>query len=80
MIKIDESQVRSLLEELSIPVDKIDEFLSNLPKNEEEDERMKKNLERNGIHVETLKDQLEKEDDWKKKAALAARIISQGLE
>lgn len=82
MVFDDEARKKAvdLLEDMDIPQEKIDEFLANLPKTKEEDSKRVKELERQGYHVQTLKEQMVNEKDWRVRASIAARIISQGLE
>ncbi len=69
-----------MLEDMNIPGEKIDEFVSSLPKTIEEEEKTKRDLEKIGIHIATLKDSLSNEKDWRKRASIAARIISLGFD
>lgn len=80
MINIQEGDLRKMLEEMDVPQNKIDEVISNLPKTEEEDEQRKKWLREQGLYVQHLQDQMRDETDWRKKAAIAAKLISMSLE
>lgn len=79
---MDEEKVRQLFEEIDphgqIPESKIDELISVMRDQE-------KNPLKDGDMIgdavfHTLKDEMENEPDWRKKAALAARIISASLD
>lgn len=76
---VDEQQMRTMLEEMGVEQSKIDEFISQYPKNKEEEERDIKRLADQGITVQHLKEKYDKEEDWRKKAAIMAGIISEGL-
>lgn len=68
-----------MLEDMNVPGEKIDELVSGLPKMIE-GEKTNRDLEKIGIHIATLKDSLSNEKDWRKRASIAARIISLGFD
>ena len=77
-----EQDVRQLFEEIDpdgkIPQSKVDEFIAAV---KEIEKNPPKNGDRHGDYtVNVLKDQLGVETDWRKKAAIAAKIISLELE
>ena len=76
----DESNMRKMLEEMNFPQAKIDEFIANIPRNGEEEQKQIRELAERGIYVQNMKEAMDMETDWKKKAVIAARIISAGLE
>ncbi len=76
---MEENKIRETLEGLDIPSDKIDEFMITLKQvNENPDEK----YIQNGAYdiVVHLKEQLQNETDWRKRASIAAKIISLNLE
>ena len=80
MIKIDEGEFRKLMEEMGVPTAKIDEAIASFPKTQEEEDAQIKEMERKGIYVQYLEECIREEEDWKKKAVLAAKLISLGLD
>ncbi len=70
-------EVRMLMEESGIEEEKINEFLVSLEKNESESKE--KAYDRITAEWE-MKNQMDNEIDWRKKAQIAARIISLNLE
>ena len=77
-----EQDIRQLFEEIDpegkIPQSKMDEFIAAV---KELEKNPPKDGDKHGDYtVSVLKDQLSVETDWRKKAALAARIISAELE
>lgn len=81
-----EQQIRQLLEQIDpegkLSQEKIENFISSVQ--EMEENPVKDQETRNGVHFSVLeselKQQLEQEEDWRKKAAIAAKIISLNLE
>ena len=71
-------EVKTLLEESGVEEDKIQDFLYNLE--QIEDNQVSVPSSGSGMVVGSLQDQLLRENDWRKAAALAARIISYNLE
>lgn len=78
--KIEEQEARAMLEDLGADKDMIDNFISGLPKNEEEEEAQIKELKSRGIYIQSLENQYQIETNPFKKAAIAAKKISLGLE
>lgn len=66
-VKFDQGKVEELVDEISIILDKQKRPERNLGPN-------------NSVLESSLKDQMNLETDWRKKAAIAARIISISLE
>lgn len=88
---MEEDKIRQLFEEIDpdgkIPSEKIDELIGAMKEQElhqlkDGDRRtyIDENGEEKTIVFHTLKEQLENETDWRKKASIAAKIISLGLE
>ena len=73
---MDYDSLKLKLEGLEISDDKIEELLITLKSEEQkkENEEARKNKE-----IELLRDQIDKEDDWKKRSSLVAKIISMSL-
>ncbi len=72
-------ELKIVMEENGIEEDKIDEFFASIEKNSVNVEENKEIVDR--ISLEWgLKKQMDVEVDWKKKAAIAAKIISLNLE
>ncbi len=71
-------ELKIVMEENGIEEDKIDEFFASIEKNKDVEEK-KEIIDR--ISLEWgLKRQMDAETDWKRKASLAAQIISLNLE
>jgi hypothetical protein len=76
-----EDEIRQILEEIDpdshLSPEIVEEFLASVREREEKEYI---DGDRRGDAIfHTLADQYQKETDWRKKAALAARIISAGL-
>lgn len=72
-------ELKILMEENGIEEEKINEFFSAVEKNYKDVEEKKEIIDR--ISLEWgLKRQMDSEKDWKRKAAIAAQIISLNLE
>lgn len=75
---MEEDKIIEILDGLGIPSEKIDEFLVAIKQmNENPDEE---DLQIGDYTITHLKEQLVNETDWRKKASIAAKIISLGLE
>lgn len=79
---MDENKIREMFEEIDpegkIPEGKIDELISTLKEQEEHIVNDENKTESNIF--KTLREQIGAEPDWRKRAAMAARLISSGLE
>lgn len=75
---MDPEQVRLALEGLDVPSDKIDEFLRFVSLSDDEQNKI---AEESGLTVADLEMELiNPELDWRRKATIAAKIISRNLE
>lgn len=75
---MNEEKTREILEGLEIPEDKINELLAVM---KDQEEHPLKDGDKVGDYTfHTLKEQMDNETDWRKKASLAAKIISINLE
>ena len=85
---MEEEKIRRTIEELDlkIPSDKLEELVQALvdrKKNPLEDGDSKTFMDgdvEKTIYFHTLRDQLEKETDWKKRASIAAKMVSLNLD
>lgn len=79
---MNEDKIRQLFEEIDpegkIPSEKIDELIGAIK--EQELHPLKDGDKIGDVVFHTLKEQMETETDWRKKASIAAKIISLGLE
>ena len=80
-----EEELRQLIEQIDpegkLPPENIEALITAIKENEKNPP--KDGDVRNGLHFHTLGDlkvQMETEKDWRKRASLAAKIISLGLE
>lgn len=69
-------EARLILEDLEVDPDKIDEFLRFLSLSEEEQKRI---AEENGLTEMEIK-LMDPTLDWRKKAQIAAKIVSRNIE
>lgn len=73
-----EDNIREILEGLNIPSEKIDELIAVM---KEREEHPLADGDKVGDAIfHTLKEELEKETNWRKRASIAARLVSLGLE
>jgi len=79
---IDEKQLTQLLESFDLPLDKIDEIVLEFKKIDENPEPSIKAMENKGYAFSegAIKEEMLNETDWKKRAVIAAKIISMGLD
>lgn len=77
---IDEEKLTHLLEGFDLPLEKIDEIVLEFKKIDKDPDPYIKEAEADGLHIDYLKTQLLSETDWRKRAVIAAQIISRGLE
>lgn len=77
---MNEDKTREILEGLDIPSNKIDELIAVM---KDQEEHPLKDGDRVGdafISIGSLEEQLANETDWRKRASIAAKIISRNLE
>ena len=77
-----EDEIRRIVEEIDpegkIPADKIEDFVAAI---KEMNEHPLKDGDKVGdLTFSTLQEQMNNEPDWRKRASIAARLISLGLE
>jgi hypothetical protein len=79
---MDENKIREMFEEIDpegkIPEAKIDELIAVMK--EQEEHPLKDGDMIGDMVFHTLQEQIAAEPDWKKRAAMAARLISSSLE
>lgn len=77
---MEDNKIIELLEGLDIPQEKIDEIMVGVRSLEENPPKNGDKVGDAEISIGNLKEQLETETDWRKRASIAAKIISLGLE
>lgn len=75
---MEEDKIVEILEGLEIPSNKIDEFMAAFKQIQENPDE--KDIQVGPYTITHLKEELNNETDWRKKASIAAKIISLGLE
>jgi hypothetical protein len=79
---MNESKIRELFEEIDpegrIPEGKIDELISVMK--DQEEHPLKDGDKVGDATFNTIHEEIKNEPDWRKRASLAAKIISMGLE
>lgn len=75
---MDEQKIRESLEGLDIPSEKIDELIVVMKDLEEHP--LKDGDKIGDMTISILADKIKEEPDWRKRASMAARIISANLE
>lgn len=77
-----EDEIRKFIEELDpegkIHPDKIEDFIDSIK--EMEKHQIQDGEKKGDYTFNTIKDQINSEPDWRKRASLAAKIVSLGLE
>lgn len=81
---MEDEKIRQLFEEIDpegkIPSEKIDELISVMQEQEKNPLKDGDKIGDYTISIGSLKEKMENETDWKKKAVLAAKIISFNLD
>lgn len=77
---MEEQKIIEILEGLKIPSEKIDEVVAAFKERELNPLKDGDKVGDAIISIGGLKEQLEQETDWRKRASLSAKIISLGLE
>lgn len=77
---MNEDKTREILEGLDIPSDKIDELIAVMKDQEEHPLKDGDKVGDAYISIGGLEEQLKNEPDWRKRASIAAKIISRNLE
>jgi hypothetical protein len=75
---MEENKIIELLEGLNIRQEKIDEIMVGVRNIEENPPKQGDKI--GDAELQILKEQISNETDWKKRASLAAKLISLGLE
>lgn len=77
---MDEIKLTQLLESFDLDSAKIEEIVLAFKDIEKNPEPYIKEANKKGLFFDTLKEQMANEPDWRKKAGLAAKLISLDLE
>lgn len=77
---MDEIKLTQMLESFDLDSAKIEEIVLAFKDIEKNPQPYIDEANKKGLYFDTIKKQMSVEDDWRKKAALAARLISIDLE